>query len=407
MFRWFMLTFLFLFSLSVFAEDLALGGFQKRFALERNDQGKVMAIKLKFGTKKFSIKPLIQQLKKDLLDEKASFHQSSVLSKEWEIDEIFSAIEENQFLAESDFVEEKNWMKKAILSLKDADVETTFSSLMQEDFWKEFESKVNEALLFIDPTVIANLDDPRFFYKRTASYEVIRWALEQAKKRFSSIPVLNIASFIIVRVQDMILEQRHFHHNMLLHYFETISEDKLGMTKEEVDRAVSSIYEYRIELTNIFESNRAAKDWLNYGMDLFYKSVRAGNTKINSWKGMFSDIEKLNFAFAKVTDQSNSKIYHLHHNLHQFSKKPSLAFDYARPELVKRNRMFLNIAGLALGFVRIPIQIKSNIDNFIKSFYVSQVRTEGALIGYFESQGDLEMIDFIFSQRANPYILVE
>jgi hypothetical protein len=36
---------------------------------------------------------------------------------------------------------------------------------------------------------------------------------------------------------------------------------------------------------------------------------------------------------------------------------------------------------------------------------VSQVRTEGALIGYFESEGDLQMIDQIFDQRTNPYIL--
>jgi hypothetical protein len=208
----------------------------------------------------------------------------------------------------------------------------------------------------------------------------------------------------------MMLEQRHFHHNMLLHYFETIPETKLGMTKEEVDQTVSSIFEYRIDAQNIFESNRAARDWMNYGMNNFYMSVRAGNNRINEWSGplstmSFGDIKKMNYAFASVTHEGARQVYHLHATGHMFTSKPALAYDYSNPNRVKRNRALLNIAGLVLGFIKMPGWLKGNVDSFIKSFYVNQVRLEGALVGYFESTGDTAMIDRIYAQRANFYIV--
>ncbi len=400
-----------LLSLEVFAEDLALKGFNERFSLIRNESGKITSIRLKKAITRFSVMPLIEQLKQDLLGEQSSFHSLTEFDKEEEFNSFLSHLGYDPYLKiNGQGQEEIEWIKKSFLNIGNVNVKEAFAKLNQGDFWKKFEEKLNEAFLFIDPTILVNLEDSRFFYKRTVSYEVIRWALEEVKKRFDDIPVLNIASFIIVRVHDMMLEQRHFHHNMLLHYFETIPETNLSMTKEEIDRSVSSIYEYRIEVTNIFESNRAAADWLNYGMNNFYKMVRSGNSKIKSWQSglsnvEFSEVKKLNFAFAQVKEDQSQKIYHLHHSLHQFSRKPSLAYDFSNPKLVKRNRMLLNLAGIALGFVRIPVQIKANVDNFIKSFYVTQVRTEGALVGYFESQGNIPMIDSIYAQRSNFYIV--
>jgi hypothetical protein len=120
-----------------------------------------------------------------------------------------------------------------------------FRQLNQADFWQEFGKKLNEAFKFIDPTILANLDDARFFYRRNVTYKVVEWALQQANKRFSSTPILNMATFVIVRVHDMMLEQRHFHHNMLLHYFESVPEDQLGMTKEEVDFVIETVNKYQ------------------------------------------------------------------------------------------------------------------------------------------------------------------
>jgi hypothetical protein len=131
---------------------------------------------------------------------------------------------------------------------------------------------------------------------------------------------------------------------------------------------------------------------------------------VQEWSGPFSsmtfkDVKKLNLAFASVNHEGIRKIYHLNHSAHMLSMKPALAFDYSKPERVKRFRSLLNIGGVALGFLKLPGGIKSAVDNFIKSLYVKQVRTEGALVGYFESTGDTQMRKAIFSQRSNLYIV--
>lgn len=398
-----------LLSLSAFAQDLSLQGFNERFTLVRNAEGKVTVIKLKKAVTKFTIKPFLEQIKADLEAEQNSFAALTAMDKEEEIDGMLMDMGLDPY-AKGNGSEEARKIKEALLNIPNINIEASFNQVMQGDFWAEFQRRLQQALLFVDPTVMANLDDSRFFYKRQVTYKVVEWALREAQKRFADVPILNIATFVIVRVHDMMLEQRLFHHNMLLHYFETIPETQLGMTKEEVDRSVSSIYEYKIEAMNIFESNRAARDWLNYGMNNFYMSVRSGNTRMREWQSpmsrtKFTDIKKLNYAFASVTHEGARKVYHLHLNGHMFTRSPALAYDYSNPKRVKRNRALLNLAGVAIGFINIPGWIKGGIENFIKSFYVEQVRMEGALVGYFESTGDTAMIDRIYAQRANFYIL--
>lgn len=387
------------------AQDLS--GFTKRFDLVRNDAGGVSTIKLKTVIPTFTIRPLLEQLRSELKREQAS----GLIGNEAEIDEMLLELGINPYaLSGEEGQEEAQKLKESLLNIGAIDVDREFSKANDKKFWKEFEDRMKEALTFVDPTVLANLDDARFFYKRQVTHKVIVWALNEAKKRFSEVPVLNIVSFIIVRIHDMMLEQVHFHHNMLLHYFETMDESKLGMTKDEVDRAVSSIYEYRIELAAINESNKAAKNWKSFGMNKFYMDVRSGNTKIRNWNSglgqrKFSDVKKINFAFAAVTEENARKIYHLHCNGHMFTQNPSLAYDYARPKHVKRIRTLLTLGGVALGFINIPDWIKSNVHNFISSMYVQQVRLEGGLVGYFESTGDTAMMKNIYAQRANFYIV--
>ena len=407
MFRLTVISLIALVSLSAFAQENSVDGFNSRFNLVRNAEGKVTVIKLKRATRFFTIKPFIEQIKNDLLGQQAGLKNIS----EAELDDMLIELGMNPYAlnVEGGSQEAQNF-KDSVLNVANIDVEAAFSELDQKDFWAEFQARLNEAMLFLDPSVVANLDDSRFFYRKAVTHKVVVWALEQAQKRFSNVPVLNIATFVIVRVHDMMLEQRHFAHNMLLHYFETVKETKLGMSKTEVDRAISSIYEYRIEATDIFGSNRAAADWNNYGINTFFSSVRVGNATINGWKDpfstlSFSEIKKLNYAFASVTNEGARKIYHLSHNAHMFSMKPSLAYDYSKPKRVKQLRSLLNIGGVALGFLKLPAFIKVNADRFIKSIYVKQVRTEGALVGYFESTGDTAMMKSVFAQRSNLYII--
>lgn len=398
------LAFVLLLGQVAYASDMDLKGFNQRFKLVRDQAGKVETIKLKTITPKFSIMPYLKQIKADLLNEQESFNGITASEKEALIDDMLYELGFDPYTKSAQGSDEAQAIKDSLLAIGSADIENTFSEVMVKNagFWAEFQEKLQTAWDFADPSVVAHLNDARFFYKRQATYTVVNWALEQAKKKFSTVPALNIATFVISKVHEMMQEQRAFHHNMLLHYFETIKETELGMTKDEVDRATSSIYEYRIGLVNILESNRAVGMWNKYGMDNFYRQVRAGNTRLLTWSKQSA--QKLNFAFAKVSEEGTDRIYHLHNNLHQFSSKPALAYDYSNPSKIKNQRALMNLSGFALGFIPIPGWLKGSVQGFINSFYIEQVRVEGALIGYFESQGNQAMIERIYSQRANFYI---
>jgi hypothetical protein len=397
-----------LFGLTALAQDFSLKGFESRFELIKNTEGRVTHIKLKRATTKFTLKPFFTQIKLDLLGEQQSMLALSESERDQEFNEMFQSMGID--LSTKSGQQEAQAFKDSILNIKNIDIEDAFAQIDDQEFWSEFETKLNEALNFIDPTILVNLEDPRFFYKKAVTHKVVVWALEQAQKRFSQIPFLNIATFVIVRVHDMMVEQRHFHHNMLLYYFEKVKETELGMTKEEVDRAVSSIYEFRIDPTNFFESSNAAADWLNYGMNKFYMMVRSGNMTVREWSGPFQtypfkNVKKINFGFAEVTENDVRKIYHLHTPSHMFTMKPSLAYDFSKPLRIKNNRALMNIGSVALGFLKLPAWLRSSALQFIRSMYVQQVRLEGALVGYFDSTGNTQMRKAIFAQRSNLYIV--
>ena len=405
-----LLTVLALLGMSLSAVASNYKGFDARFGLVKNEEGKVIAIRLKKAVTKFTIRPFIDQIKSDLMHEQNSFAQKSLAQKEQQIDDMLFSMGLNPYDKNSSGEDEARRIKESLLNLPNIDVDAAFNEMASNGFWEEFERKLKEAIMYIDPSILTYHNDARFFYKKNVTYAVVTWALGEAQKRFSNIPLLNIASFVIVRVHDMMLEQRIFHHNMLLHYFETVKENELGMTKEEVDLAVSSIYEYKIQTSNFGESNRAARDWMNYGMNNFYMMVRSGNSRVREWNdplfgGRFTNIKKIDFAFAEVSEKESKKIYHLHVNAHQYSSKPALAFDYSQPNRVKRNRALLNLAGVGLGFIQLPGWVKSNVQTFIKSLYVEQVRMEGALVGFFEMNGNQAMQKNIYGQRANFYIV--
>jgi len=160
------------------------------------------------------------------------------------------------------------------------------------------------------------------------------------------------------------------------------------------------------------ESNKAAAGWDAYGWNKFYMAVRAGNTQVRNWQSPFSsyvfqDVKKLNFGFAEVKEEGSRKIVSLTHKAHQFSSKPSVAYDYSSPAKIRQNRALLQLGHVALGFITIPNWIKNNVDKFIQSTYVMQSRTEGSLVAYFELQGDSQMANEIARQKANPYILLK
>jgi hypothetical protein len=399
---------LYAFLVPVLAWASSADKFHQRFDLVKNDEGKVTLIKLKRTYSKFSLKPFIEQIKADLITAQEAWQSKGDARMISEINRELKAMGIN--VQDKDLFGEGKNFRDALYFVPKIPVNDSFAELQKNDFLKEFEKKIQEALTLIDLSVMANLDDSTYFYKKKVIYQVMVWALNEAKKRFSNVPILNLASYVVVKVHDLLVEQRTFHHAVMLGYFETVNEADLKMTKEEVDRAVSSIYENMIQPTDFLGSRAAQADWQAYGFSRFYAQVRSGQARIRlltSGLGpmTMSHVQRLNYAFSTFKDAAGDKIYHLLNNAHAYSGKPALAFDFQKPEKIKRQRALINLGQLALGFLPLPEFIKTQADSFLDSMTVNQRRTEGALISFFELTDNAQMVRSIYQQTSNPYLL--
>lgn len=394
---------LLLMATQAFATGMA--GFEKRFELVKDDSGALLAVNMRMANGTFSIMPYLNQIKQDLI---AEIERMGNKAHDQEIDDFIAYLEQNAEGHKADEIAENSRVvRRSLGELIHVKVEEVFAQIMQEDVLPTYEKDLRDVLRLFSLTVIANPNDARFFFKRKAMYEVLTRALEMAKKRFSDVPLLNLASFILVKVHDLLLDQRLYHQNMLLHYLQNFPEGKLGMTKAEADHVFSSVYESRIEFMDILSSNRAAANWDRFGTDQFFSMLRNANTRVRRSMSNARDLKRYNFGFVEVNEDGKRLVKNININKHRFSSEMSIAYDYSNPDRVRRTRALLNLAQVGLGFITLPDWLKSQVESFLESFYVEQARSEGALMAYFESNGNQKMFLNIYRQSLNPYLKVE
>lgn len=388
-----------LLSFSCFAK---LDGFKKHFTLEKNDQGDVTYVQMNMVSN-FSLRPYLLQVKEDLKSEIRRMQQKSY---DAELDAFIQELEESSDKSKES--QESIWaVRDSLKNLKNVKVDEVFAQVESRGVLKRFEDELKKALKVLDLRVIASTEDPRYFFKRNVTYEVVKRALDFAKERFDNIPVLNLVSTIIVQVHDQVLEQRLFYQNMLLHYLDQVPEGELGLTKAQADHIFSSIYESRIGL-NIILSNRIAENWDSYGWSTFYGAVRQGNNRLRRSSGDFDQVgQRLSFGFFKAVEDGEKVVKNLMINKHSFSSQMATAYYYEQPDKVRRFRSLLNLGQLGLGFLPLPGWLKNQVDSFIESYYVEQRRSEGALMAHFDMTGNTTMKREIKKQLINPYILID
>lgn len=372
--------------------------YQERFKVIKKD-GKAIMIKDKSLSFNFSINPYIKFIKEKLLSEQELMNSKA--DYEYEVAALFEAE-----MLEKGELNNRNvgLVVDSLKELKKIDVDKVFNDSGFKQVINKFESKIGDALKSLDPSIVANLENSKFYYKKRVTYQVLTWGLNFAKKRLSSIPILNTASYVLVQVERLIRERRTFHQNMLLHYFENFSEDELGMTHDEVNKAFSSVYESRIPWFAIWESNAAQQNWLKYGTNKFFQSIRTANTRLRAQSGRYSELGKrINYAFQEAVEKDQKVILNLFDSQNMINRKPAVAFYMDSPKKVARLRTVLQLAQLGLSFIPLPNFVKSLGERYMKSFYEAQKLTEGALYGYFESNNEEEGMEDIKAQYLNPF----
>lgn len=391
---------------SVFAKSAE--SFTKRFQVIRGSDGKLVGIRDRTMPVKFDVSPYINMIKNQLIAEQNLMAQN-LTNGSYE-QEVVSLLEEDResMLAQGYTNEEFNqYVQTVVDSLKKlavVNVESIFNNAVFKEIVEKYQGKLTDAILFLDPTVLANIEDPTFFYKRNVTYKAVSWALDFARKRLSNVPALNTISYVIVQVEKLITERRNFHQNMMMHYLENFDEKELGLTHDEVNMIWSSVYESRIPWYAFWESNNAKKNWLKYGVTNFYSNFRLATSNLQKAGVLYSEVnERMNYAFQKVRMNNENVVVNLFDTESMFQNRPAIAYNFDKPTQISRKRMMLTLAQLGLSFVPLNATIKDTATNFIKSFYEKQRLTEGALYGYFESMGEEKGMLQVKAQYLNPF----
>jgi hypothetical protein len=376
--------------------------FLKRFQIIRAKDGTLIGIRDRTLPTSFKVRPYVEMVKSQLLNEQSKIEEKG--NYEQEVRDLLSADGQDEFLTNDQYEQNVQTVLDSLKKLAALNVDKIFSQPIFQDVVAKYESKMTELLLMADPSIVAVVGDPTFFYKRNVTYQAVTWGLDLARKKLSNIPILNTVSYVIVEVQKLITERRNFHQNMLLHYLENFDEKELGLTHAEVNLVWSSIYESRIDWFAFWESKNAVKTWNAYGINNFYSNYRLANQTLYRSQKLYSGLnERINFAFEEVTLNNDKVIVNLFDNEGMFKNYPAIAMNLSKPTQVSRKRTMLTIAELGLSFVPISVTIRDAVTNFMRSFYAKQKITEGALYGYFESTANQAGMKHIEKQYMNPF----
>jgi hypothetical protein len=374
------------------------GQFQERFKFERNDNGELVQVVDQSIKMRFSIKPYIDFIKESLTQEQALMANKSEYEKE--MAELFADQFDKSSQAPMDF----NLFMQSMEEVNKLEVEEIFNNPQFQEVIASFEDRIATALDKINPNVLARLDNPQFFYHKRATYQALKWALDFAKSRLSSVPLLNTASYVLVEVEKMIRERRTFHQNMMLHYMERFTPEELGLTQKEGDLVFSSIYESRIDWFNIWESRAAQANWGGYGLDRFYQEFRLASNRLRDYRHSTNNLgERFNYAFQEADVEGEHVILNLMQTEAMFKGAPAVAYSFNEPKKVVRKRVALMLSDLGLSFVPLPQFIKNIASSYIKSQYEQHRITEGALFAHFEIQNQREMLRNLMIQYLNPF----
>jgi len=378
--------------------------FSKRFQIIRDEQGKLVGIRDRSLPVKFDVVPYVKMIKSQLLNEQRLMSLRGAVDYEQEVRDLLLEDETQAYVNNPQYEANVQKVVESLKQLAALNVENVFENPAFKDVVEKFSGKMSDAIMMLDPTMVAVVNNPTYFYTKNVTYKAVTWGLDFAKKRMSNVPMLNTISYVIVQVEKKITERRNYHQNMLLHYLENFSEAELGLTHDEVNLVWSSIYESRIPWYAFWESKNARTSWTKYGVNNFYANYRLASNKLRNSSKLYNQVyDRVDYAFQDVDFNGDKVIINLFDNEGVFHNRPAVAFNYSKPTQIVRKRVMLSLAELGISFVPVSDFIKSTVTSFIKSYYENQRLTEGALYGHFESLQDTQGMNQLKMQYLNPF----
>jgi hypothetical protein len=234
--------------------------------------------------------------------------------------------------------------------------------------------------------------DPNFFWKRAVLKTITEGALQFAGKLLlGNAPGLAVATFVISRAGVFLTAQRIWEQAALNQFLDTVPAAELGLDPAEVARVKSSIFEGRIAWMNVIEAQKARLTWGTYGAGKLASEKASAAARFNRWSGSWDEtIGYAGYGFVGIRQGARFEIRSLLAGASRFSGMPALTWDFSDSSFVYRMRVLCLAATLGAYFLPVPSPVKLAFEDLMDSFYIPQLKTEGALWAFDQAQGDLE-----------------
>jgi hypothetical protein len=375
------------------AQDYDLSHFKERFEIKLNEKGEKTIVD----------KTLLQDLSMDIYIKNLATYLTAEESDQPEVTPDCKGYEyekPNPDLMKS-FQKAFEWMKKTNIG----------ALLVNEKFLKFINDVEIESDKYTkDPqfVVVANLDNPSYFYDKAFMKFLKDKVGDLAKGYFNATIFLKVVTYIGDDYSGFIARKKLYHQNILSYYLETIPAEELGLTEVEKNKALSSIIDSRLSFGfgGYWEHRKVKKDFEGYGYKKFLSDDKKAEKRWEKYSDEFDGrLSKINHNFSEVSFDGNPMVVNLGDKKERLDDQPSLAFDSECPDFLYLSRRRFELIKIALGMS--PIPYSSKLFYLVKSKYQSQALNEGYYYGYLESTNQLDKKEHVLKQSMNPLLINE
>lgn len=286
---------------------------------------------------------------------------------------------------------------------------TQIGNVLTDPKFLEMLQKINnEGNQFVkdpDYQVMANLNNPTYFYKKAAPKFFLKKLKGLAENYFTSgNPYLKVVTFVINDYAMWVGRSKVYHQNYLRYYLETQKAEDLGLTESERLKALSSIEDSKLAFNfkGLFASGKIVKDFEGYGAEKLAEADAEGEKRLEKSDKLFEGrLDKISAYYSLVSFQGSPLFLNLPTRKSLLNKQPSFAFDDECPDFQYQNRRRYELARVALSIFPIPYADK--VSKLFRTKYESQSLDEGMLYAAFESENDANK-SYILKQSVNPLL---
>jgi hypothetical protein len=286
-----------------------------------------------------------------------------------------------------------------------ADIKALLNNKDIGDILAQFEKGLNSVFQY---NVLAKPGVPGYFHDRKIIDKLIKTAMKAAEKALGNVPGLKVVTFLLNETIGAVEGKRAYCQFAVLYYLEHYPASAMGFTDEEVAFIRSSLYEGQIGWLNFKEVEKAKKNWPTYGNVAFDKQVQKNAGRLEKYSNNYGSHDaNFNFSFTSFNNAHGIEIVNTFDKKSRFSGDLSVAYLQDDPSAIMKQRIGLRLTQLAATFLPIPGIALDQLQQTISSYYAHQKITEGALYGYYMSQGMTTEATTILKQSINPFLIYE